>query len=108
MPAGRSVIASALVLATLVIPTVRGGGTRETPPDLQMLLNLDLFTPGAQEKKPAKGAEPADSMLDQIRSLDAMGYLNPRGGQSPVPAYPAAASGQAPAPQSGSQIEARP
>ena len=43
-----------------------------------MLMNMDLFEPrhnGAQGA-PAPAASPSDdSMLDQIRTLDAMGYL---------------------------------
>ena len=51
-------------------------------PDLKMLLDLDLFTPPAAAKAPAQGASSANSaqaappsMLDQIRALNAMGYL---------------------------------
>ncbi|MGA8644304.1 MAG: hypothetical protein WB650_20545 [Candidatus Binatus sp.] len=52
--------------------------THEAPPDLRMLMNLDLFEPRHNNAQgaPAAAASPSDdSMLDQIRTLDAMGYL---------------------------------
>jgi hypothetical protein len=47
-----------------------------------MLMNLDLFEPRHNTAKsaPAAEASPADdSMLDQIRALDSMGYLGDHG-----------------------------
>jgi hypothetical protein len=52
--------------------------THDAPPDLRMLMNLDLFEPrhnNAQRAPAAAGSPGDDSMLDQIRTLDAMGYL---------------------------------
>jgi hypothetical protein len=50
----------------------------EAPPDLRMLMNLDLFEPrhNSAQAAPAPAESPGDdSMLDQIRALDSMGYL---------------------------------
>jgi len=50
------------------------------PPDLRMLLNLDLFRPHSSDAgNDAAGQGSNNSMLDQIRALKAMGYL--RGNQ---------------------------
>jgi len=72
---------------------------QDAPPDLRMLMNLDLFEPRAsQGANGAAAASPADdSMLDQIRTLDAMGYLGNHAGDSKngAPA-PRAAVGGAP------------
>ncbi len=67
-----------------------------------MLLNLDLFRPGAREANGgAPGQAPNDSMLDQIRTLRAMGYLEPVHGNPSSPAAPEAnrAGAATPAPQ---------
>ncbi len=57
-----------------------------------MLMNLDLFEPrdNSAQGEPAAGGSPTeDSMLDQIRTLDAMGYLgnhdDANAGDSPAP-----------------------
>jgi hypothetical protein len=48
-------------------------------PDLRMLLNLDLFRPPLPSGERAGGAmNSADSTLDQLRTLDALGYLDNR------------------------------
>jgi len=71
-----------------------------------MLMNLDLFEPrhNAAQAAPAAGASPADdSMLDQIRTLDAMGYLGDHGadGTSAAPASRATAAAPESAPPAG-------
>jgi len=102
MRTGHSLAVIALVVAALVM------GSEETraqeapspaPPDLRMLLNLDLFRP--QSSGAGNGA--ADqrsngSMLDQIRALKAMGYLrlNP---DDDGPAPGASPAGDAPPPR---------
>jgi len=51
---------------------------QDAPPNLKMLLNLDLFESrqNGASATPAPGqAASDDSMLDQIRTLDSMGYL---------------------------------
>jgi hypothetical protein len=56
----------------------RPASAQDTPPDLRMLMNLDLFEsrPGNPQGAPAPGGTESDgSMLDQIRTLNAMGYL---------------------------------
>jgi len=56
------------------------------PPDLQMLLNLDLFA--APAGGPASDdAPPGGSLLEQIRALRQMGYIpsNPDQQEPPLP-----------------------
>jgi hypothetical protein len=102
----RNAIAIMLIASMLV-----GCGTRqaaaqeaqEAPPDLKMLMNLDLFeshqagatgTPAPDASAPAQPGD--DSMLDQIRALDAMGYLGKHPGQSGNGTPKAAESAPAP------------
>lgn len=62
-----------------------------------MLMNLDLFEPRNNGANSAPGAAPTDdSMLDQIRTLDQMGYLGHHADAqaSGVPAPRATAGGQ--------------
>jgi len=51
---------------------------QDAPPNLRMLLNLDLFesrrNDASATSAPGETASD-DSMLDQIRTLDSMGYL---------------------------------
>jgi hypothetical protein len=78
----RKVAAIVLIATMLMCGETRRASAQnaphEAPPDLRMLMNLDLFAPrhnNAQDA-PAPAASPGDdSMLDQIRTLDAMGYL---------------------------------
>ena len=79
MRTGRSLAVIALAAAALVTGTDKTGAQEQppsTPPDLRMLLNLDLFRPQPAD---AGNGEPEQrsnaSMLDQIRALKAMGYL---------------------------------
>jgi hypothetical protein len=55
----------------------RAAAQQDETPDLRMLLNLDLF--GRSQEQPG-GANPhgssAPSMLEQIQTLRAMGYLS--------------------------------
>jgi hypothetical protein len=79
-----------LVISTsmaLLLTGTSSSHAQDQPPDLQMLLNLDLF----DSRSPAQTANPSDrvqppSMLDQIRTLNAMGYLGPAGQNSAPPA----------------------
>ena len=104
----RKVAAIVLIGTTIVCGETRRTWAQDPPPDLHMLMNLDLFEP--RHNNPQGAAPPAtspadDSMLDQIRTLDKMGYLgNPAdadAGNVPAPkaAEPAApgAEGVAPA-----------
>lgn len=81
-----------LVITTsmaLFLTGVRVSRAQDKPPDLQMLLNLDLF--GARPPSDApdnSGGDAPASMLDQIRALDAMGYLGPAGRDSLPPEAP--------------------
>ncbi|HTW86385.1 MAG TPA: hypothetical protein VMD75_00135 [Candidatus Binataceae bacterium] len=54
------------------------------PPDLQMLLNLDLFSSSGSGNSQAPA--PGGSMLDQIQALRQMGYL--QGGKQSAPPPP--------------------
>ena len=73
-----------------------------------MLMNMDLFEPRNNGAKgsPAPASSPGDdSMLDQIRTLDAMGYLghhgDANGNGAPAPAAAMEAPESAPpAPES--------
>jgi hypothetical protein len=72
--------ATAIMLSATMFFCIEARQTsaQEAPPDLRMLMNLDLFEarPRKAESAPAPGAATTDdSMLDQIRTLDAMGYL---------------------------------
>ncbi len=79
----RRKVAALVLIGTMVVcgETRRASAqdaTHEAPPDLRMLMNLDLFEPRHNNAQgaPAAAASPGDdSMLDQIRTLDAMGYL---------------------------------
>jgi hypothetical protein len=79
----RRKVAAIVLIATIVVcgETRRASAqnsTNEAPPDLRMLMNLDLFEPrhsNAQEATAPAESPTDDSMLDQIRTLDAMGYL---------------------------------
>jgi hypothetical protein len=79
----RRKVAAIVLIGTMVVcgETRRASAqnsTTEAPPDLRMLMNLDLFEPrhnNAQDA-PAEALGPTDdSLLNQIRTLDAMGYL---------------------------------
>ncbi|MGA9723678.1 MAG: hypothetical protein WBQ86_14560 [Candidatus Binatus sp.] len=78
--------ATAIMLsAAMLVGTETGRiSAQDTTPDLRMLMNLDLFEPRTNEAKgaPSSAASSSpptdDSMLTQIRTLDAMGYLGTR------------------------------
>jgi len=79
----RRKVAALVLIATMVVcgetrRALAQDATRDAPPDLRMLMNLDLFEPRHNNAQgaPAASASPGDdSMLDQIRTLDKMGYL---------------------------------
>jgi hypothetical protein len=79
----RRRVAAIVLIGTMVVcgETRRASAqnaAHEAPPDLRMLMNLDLFEPrhNYAQGAPAPAASPGDdSMLDQIRTLDSMGYL---------------------------------
>lgn len=83
----RRKMAAIVLIGTMVVcgETVRTSA-QDAPPDLRMLMNMELFEP--RHNDPTSAASPAasptdDSMLDQIRTLDAMGYLgNHKGGDA--------------------------
>jgi hypothetical protein len=70
-----------ILTATLVFVENHDTAAQDDPPDFRMLMNLDLFASrssdvkDAPEMKGAPASAPDDSMLDQIRALNAMGYL---------------------------------
>jgi hypothetical protein len=73
----RKMAAIMLSATMLIVFEARQASEQDTPPDLRMLMNLDLFEsrPSNIKSPPAGAAALGDSMLDQIRALDAMGYL---------------------------------
>ena len=76
----RRKVAAIVLIGTMVVcgETRRASAQDARRRDLRMLMNLDLFEPRHNNAQgaPAPAASPADdSMLDQIRTLDAMGYL---------------------------------
>lgn len=74
-PHGRNVITLMLLATALIFPGVGRAAAQEPPPNLRMLLNLDLFTSQPHESKGTPAPGNGDSMVDQIRALNAMGYL---------------------------------
>ena len=76
-----------------------------------MLMNLDLFEP-RPSNEPRGAAAPAasptgDSMLDQIRTLDAMGYLGDHedgGNDAPAPKAAMQAPESAPHPRESAGV----
>jgi hypothetical protein len=78
----RKVIAIVLFATTVVCAGSRRAMAQDAPPDLRMLMNLDLFEshPGDVKGDQAAADGNDDSMLDQIRALNAMGYLGHRPG----------------------------
>jgi hypothetical protein len=86
-------VAAIVLIGTIVVSgETRRTSAQEPPPDLHMLMNLDLFEP--RHNNPPGAAAPGtspddDSMLDQIRALDQMGYLgnpvDPDAGDVPAP-----------------------
>src|SRR5271167_235858 len=104
----RKVAALVLIGTTFVCGETRRALAQDSPPDLRMLMNMDLFEPRNNGAKgsPAPASSPGDdSMLDQIRTLDAMGYLgnhgDANGNGAPAPAAAMEAPESAPpAPES--------
>ena len=83
----RIVLAGAILLAALTFTATGQVRAQEQPPDLQMLLNLDLFSsPTGASDSQAPGA--SGSMLDQIRALRQMGLLNSHQDAGPQPLPP--------------------
>lgn len=69
------------MVTALIASGVRRARAQEPPPDLRMLLNLDLFASRSHETQGAPDQGTDESMLDQIRTLDALGYLGPNRGE---------------------------
>jgi hypothetical protein len=90
-------VAAIVVIGAMVVCGDAGmASTQDSPPDLRMLMNLDLFEPRHNQASASPAASPSDdSMLDQIRTLDQMGYL----GQHRDNAAAAAESSDEPAPK---------
>lgn len=85
MPRGHSKLITTMSLAAaMVVLGARAPGAQEQPPDPTMLLNLDLFASPSDSAGPAAHGG-AGSMLDQIRTLSAMGYLGGHRPGGPLP-----------------------
>ena len=96
----RRRVAAIMLIAAMVLCSegeTRRALAQDAPPDLRMLMNLELFEPRHNDARsaPSPDAPPSaptdDSLLDQIRALDSMGYLgNHEGGGNGAPAPRAA------------------
>jgi hypothetical protein len=105
----RRVVAIVLLGAMVLCGEVVRASAQGAPPDLRMLMNLDLFESRHNNAKgaPTAAASPGDdSMLDQIRTLDAMGYLGNHGGANGNGASAPRATAAAPE-SSGGQPQAQ-
>ncbi len=72
----RSLAMTTLFATALMLTGVRRTAAQDAPPpDLKMLLNLDLFASHPRDGSAAQNPNMNDSMLEQIRTLDALGYL---------------------------------
>src|SRR5271167_2488907 len=94
--------AAVVTFAAMLVGTgTRRASAQNSPPDLRMLMNLDLFEPrsnGVQPSAAPAAAPTDDSLLDQIQTLDHMGYLG-------HPAAASASAAPAPRPAGGSAAE---
>ncbi|HUY20078.1 MAG TPA: hypothetical protein VMV15_12710 [Candidatus Binataceae bacterium] len=97
---GRSIIAGTIVLAALTFTGIRRVQAQGQQPDLNMLLNLDLFSSSADADQ-AQPPAPGGSMLDQIQALRQMGYLHGNGEDAPPPPPPGYSGEGPPYPLSG-------
>ena len=78
MRSGPSLIAATVFCTAFILIGVRPARAQDAdPPDIRMLLNLDLFRSQPRSAAGPQGAnsESNDSTLDQIRTLNALGYL---------------------------------
>ncbi|HEY2107671.1 MAG TPA: hypothetical protein VGH29_17860 [Candidatus Binataceae bacterium] len=74
----------AMVLTAAIFPLgARASWAHDHAPDPTMLLNLDLFASAGSQGPDATNT----SMLEQIQTLRAMGYLNGTDAPGPQPAY---------------------
>jgi hypothetical protein len=109
----RRKAAAIMMLAAMFVGSEVGrASAQQAPPDLRMLMDLDLFEPRNNSAgAAASGAAPSDdSMLNQIQTLDQMGALGhhqpaAQGGDAQAPR---ATNGGAPAPASGAEDVAPP
>jgi hypothetical protein len=83
---GRNVATFMLLVTALIFPRVGSAAAQDQPPNLRMLLNLDLFAAHPPNTNGAQAPGNDDSMVDQIRTLNALGYLRAK----PNPDAPAA------------------
>lgn len=97
MKSGPS-LASAMFLALLISSAPAAQAQNDQPPDLNMLLNLDLFKPNPNAATQSGGD---GSMLDQIQTLNALGYLGPKGSPPPDSYAPPPPQNFEPPPASG-------
>ena len=80
---GRNLTTTMLLAASIILIGSRGSEAQDQTPSPRMLLNLDLFTAQTDGGQPSQNSGGGDSMLEQLRSLRAMGYLSSDG---PLPA----------------------
>jgi hypothetical protein len=78
MRSSLSLIAVTMFCSAFILISARPARAQDAdPPDIRMLLNLDLFRAQPHSAPGPQGAnsESNDSTLDQIRTLNALGYL---------------------------------
>jgi hypothetical protein len=98
------------IASMLLVGKGRPVAAQEKAPDLRMLLNLDLFDAQSADSSAvaptdADSAGMGLSMLDQIRALNAMGYLGDTpGAQPPVMLAPAGGGGVPPNPRDDGEV----
>ena len=78
MRSGPSLFVATVFCTAFILTSVRPVRAQDAdPPDIRMLLNLDLFRSQPRSAAGPQGAnsESNDSTLDQLRTLNALGYL---------------------------------
>ena len=81
MKSGPRLITTMLLTAAMIIIGTRAVEAQEQTPNPRMLLNLDLFAAHSGGNKAVNNPAPStndDSMLQQLQTLRAMGYLSSR------------------------------
>ncbi|MBE3603140.1 hypothetical protein IMX07_05835 [bacterium] len=95
-------------LATVFILSAISRGFAQAPPDPQMLLNLDLFAAsGGDSGASEQSAGRPESLVEQIRTLRALGFLGGRRnyGAASDASQPSPNPYASPAPSYGDQAE---
>jgi hypothetical protein len=88
---GLSLVAIKVLSMALILSCARSAWAQDSAsPDMRMLLNLDLFRSRPQASSASQTGDSNGSLLEQIRTLNALGYLD-QGNESETAAKPAGA-----------------